>query len=144
MSKLAEEMVRRLWDEASPIVENYHSPDLWELQLFAYFPSLKVSSLFGFVFVKDNSPLNMVAYGPCALLLEDDLPEEKDFYVYVVGRQPAKDGIRLDYLLPYVEWTGDLRVEEFSVKVDSPEGRGEVVVVESKIPVFARNFLEES
>ena len=108
----------------------------------AYFPALKLTSLMGTTFLKDKKPLNFVPYGPSFLLLEDSLPEQKLFYAFVLLRRPIEKGIRIDYLLPYIEWNDEIRVENFEVEVDSEAGREKVIEVESKLPQFAVEWLE--
>ena len=142
MSQLTKMLCQAVWDEIGPIIENYASPHVCEAQLMAYFPYLKLTSLMGTTFLKDAKPLNFVPYGPSFLLLEKDLPDEKLFYVFVLLRRPIEKGIRIDYLLPYVEWNDEIRVENIEVEVDSESGREKIIEAESKIPQFAAEWLE--
>lgn len=142
MSQLTKMLCQAVWDELEPILENYANPHICEAQLMAYFPSLKLTSLMGTTFLRDNEPLNFVPYGSSFLLLEESLPDQKLFYVFVLLRRPIEKGIRIDYLLPYIEWNDEIRVENFEIEVDSENGREKIIEVELKIPQFATEWLE--
>jgi len=135
-------MATALWEEALPIVGGYTKPDVWECQIFSYFPELRLSSLLGTVFVDRDQPVSTLPYGPSLLLLEEDLPPEKEMYVYVVSRRAAKTGVMLEYLLPFIDDVGDARVEVEAVVVDDDEQRERLIEIEALVPVYARNFME--
>lgn len=109
----------------------------------AYFPHLRLTSLLGSTFVQDGVPKNMVAYGPSFLLLEDEIPEEKEFYVFVIVRRPISSGLGLVYLLPYVEWDDTIRVEQLEALLDGERGREMVLEIERKLPTLSREWLED-
>jgi hypothetical protein len=142
MSRLTQKLCQAVWDEISPILENYDMPDVCEAQLMAYFPELKISTLFGTTFIGNGKPLNFIPYAQSFLLLEEDLPEQKLFYCFVVLRRPLKDGIRLDYLFPYVEWDDAVRVEKIKVLVNDEKGREQVIAAELKMPKYAKEWID--
>ena len=114
-----------------------------ELQLFGYFPKLKISTLFGSTFVQNKLPVNLIPLGPSVLLLSEELPDEKIFYVYMVIRERLDGGLRLSYVFPYEDWTGvtSLKVEE--IEVNNTVGRQQVIELEKEIPAYARLWIEK-
>ena len=60
----------------------------------------------------------------------------------MVLRRPLKDGIRLDYLFPYVEWDDEVRVEKIKVLVNDEKGREQVIAAELKMPKYAKEWID--
>lgn len=142
MSRLTEKLCQAVWDEIEPIIEHYPKTELYEAQLMAYFPALKLMSLLGSTFVKQGKSLNFLPYASSFILLEEDLPTEKNFYLFVRLRRPIANGIRIDYLLPYIEWNDEVRVEQIEIEVNSESGRERVISAEVRVPQFATEWLE--
>jgi hypothetical protein len=136
-------LVEAIWNEIEGMIEGVDLDPIAEVQLFGYFPALKLSTLFGSTFVRERLPLNLLPLGPSVLLLKDELPEEKAFYIYMVIRERLDGGLRLSYVFPFVDWTGstELKVQEVSVK--NEDGRQQVIDLEKEIPSFARLWLSE-
>jgi hypothetical protein len=135
-------LVEALWQEILPVISKAELDPVCEVQLFGYFPALKLSTLFGSTFLEGIKPVNLMPLGPSFLLVAEELPVEKAFYVYVVVRERMKGGIRLSYLFPFANWTGDMEIELFEVEFSEVESRDEILDIESKIPGFAGKWLE--
>lgn len=114
-----------------------------EVQLFGYFPHLKLSTLFGSTFVREGLPLNLLPLGPSVLLLHDELPEEKIFYLYMVIRERLDGGLRLSYVFPFEDWTGATALKVEEVEVRNEAGRMQVLELEQEVPSYARLWLSE-
>ena len=71
-----------------------------EVQLFGYFPVLKLQTLFGSVLIQESRPQKVLPLGSSNLLTFQELPDEKLFYPYVVIREPGAESIKYSYLLP--------------------------------------------
>jgi hypothetical protein len=139
---LSRRLVEALWQEILPLISKAELDPICEVQLFGYFPALKLSTMFGSTFLEGPKPVNLMALGPSFLLVSDELPAEKTYFVYLVVRERMDGGIRISYLLPYMNWTGDMEVELFEVEFSEVESRDEILDIESKIPGFADKWLE--
>ena len=135
-------LAEAFWQEAESFLAKAELDPRSEVQLFGYFPALRLSSLFGSTFLEGKTPVNLLVLGPSFLLLEDELPADKVFYTYLVVRERMTGGIRLSYLLPYCDWTGDVELELLEVEFSSVESRAKVLDIESKIPGYAGRWLE--
>jgi len=71
-----------------------------EIQLFGYFPLLRLQTLFGSVLIQDQRPQKVTPLGPSHLLALEEVPDEKLFYPYVVIREPSLESIKYSYLFP--------------------------------------------
>lgn len=93
---LSESLVAEIMD----VLGEIRPPVGCEVQLFGYFPLLKLQTLFGSVLIQENRPQKVTPLGPSNLLVLDDLPDEKLFYPYVVVREPCLESIKYSYLFP--------------------------------------------
>lgn len=125
------------------ILDGLDVDSIAEVQLFGYFPSLRLTTLFGSTFVKDGVPMNMLPLGPSILLLEDNLPDEKLFYIYMVVRERLDGGLRLSYAFPYEDWTGATALEVKEVDLKDEQGREHILEIEQEIPDYARLWFSE-
>lgn len=142
MRGLAKKLCQAVWAEIEPIIENCELPETCEAQLMAYFPRLKLTSMFGSTFLRSSDPLNFVPNASSCLLIENEIPENKRYYLFVVLRSPISGGIQLSYLLPYVEWNDEIRVEKVDIEVTSESSRDKILATEIKLPSYAREWLQ--
>ena len=139
---VTDELVEVIWGEMSEILGHLDTDALAELQLFAYFPTLKLSALFGSTFVKEGLPINLLPLGPSILLLKDKLPPEKHFYIYLVIRERLDGGLKVSYAFPYLDWSGEMAVEAHELSITSSDSREEFLEMEGRIPSYAALWFE--
>jgi len=111
-----------------------------EVQLFGYFPLLKMQTLFGSLLIHGDLPRNVTPLGPTRLLEipPDDLPPQKTHYLYVVIREPTVEGIRYTYVFP-VEEDGFSGNDLEMVHLTADGGTDELLEIESRIREYAMN-----
>ena len=126
------DLERSLVAEIIEVLGELHPPSGCEIQLFGYFPLLKLQTLFGSVMIQEQRPQKALPLGASQLLLHEELPDEKLFYPYVVIREPGIDSIKYSYLFPLDD---TIEIKSFEVFDDTPPD--ELLSVEAGILDYA-------
>ena len=129
---------RILVAEIMEVLGEIRPPVGCEIQLFGYFPILKMQTLFGSVLINQDLPQSVTPLGPTRLLEIEDLPEDKFFYVYAVIRLPTEAGIIYRYVFPTDDYENDI----VEVDLEGPDDGSRVLAVEAKILNYAMEWAD--
>lgn len=123
--------------EIRDVLGEIRAPVGCEVQLFGYFPLLKLQTLFGSIVIQADRAQQATPLGPSHLLRVDDLPDEKIFYPYVVIREPGVESMKYSYLFP-----SDDTVEIKSLEVFDHTPIEHLLGIESSILDYALEWAD--
>lgn len=139
---LVEELVEQVWEEMSSVLLFIETDELCEALLFGYFPTLKLSSLFGMTYIQEGLPVNLIPFGPANLLRKNDLPPEKLFYLYLIIRERLPGGIKMTYCFPFEDWTEAFQVEVIEFEITDASSRTICMEGEVKVAAYAKQWFD--
>lgn len=142
--QLVDTLSEAIWEQIETILDFVEPDPIAEVMLFAYFPPLRLSSLFGTTFIQEGKPINLVCLGSSFALIDDTTSDDREFYCYVVIRERASGGLSYSYCFPYDDWDGTIRIDVREVVLDNKAARNEILKTERLVAEYALRWMDGS